>query len=60
MFIEYRQPIRSAITVAGVVGHSANKTRKRPSGREEPDIVANREELSSDVLCVALHSSHGL
>jgi hypothetical protein len=25
--IEYRQPIRSAITVAGMVGHSANNSR---------------------------------
>ena len=33
---------------------------ERPRGREEPDTVANCEELSSDVLRVALHSSHRL
>ena len=33
---------------------------ERPRGREEQDTVANCEELSIDVLRVALHSSHGL
>ncbi len=32
----------------------------RLRGREEPDTGANCEELSSDVLRVALRSSHGL
>jgi hypothetical protein len=33
---------------------------ERPRGREEPDTVANCDELSSDVLRAALYSSHGL
>src|SRR5271155_6268133 len=33
---------------------------ERPRGREKPDTVANCEELSSDVLRIAPHFSHGL
>jgi hypothetical protein len=53
--IEYRQPIRSAITVAGMVGHSANNSRswfstasasltRGPRSRREPDQRATRPD----------------
>jgi hypothetical protein len=40
--IEYRQPIRSAITVAGMVGHSANNSRRAISLIGTPSARCNR------------------
>jgi hypothetical protein len=40
--IEYRQAIRSAITVAGIVGHACNNSRIRGSTKSTTDPVRDR------------------